>query len=98
MQHAMTIPKHPNRRTDNRLNVCLKVEVTFTDGRQYTCCTRDMSTTGLFLEYGNNEQPEIGSIVQVKVASDLGMPDAPLVKAEVVRLTDEGYGIMFLTP
>ena len=98
MHSNVSISKQPNRRTDNRLDICLKVEVTFSDGRKAAYCTKNMSTTGLFLESGDNDIPAIGSIIHVKVASELGMPDAPLVKAEVMRITDEGFGIMFLSP
>lgn len=72
--------------------------MTYADGRSATFCTRNMSTTGLFLEKGEHELPEMGSIIQIKVAAELGMQDAPLVKAEVTRKTEEGIGIMFLTP
>jgi len=94
---AVSTSKQPNRRTDNRLDICLKVEATFEDGSQGTFCTKNMSTTGLFLEKGENDLPEVGSIIHIKVAAELGMTDAPLVKARVTRKTDEGIGIMFLT-
>lgn len=57
-----------------------------------------MSTTGLFLEKGDNELPTVGSIIHIKVSSELGMQDAPLVKAEVIRKTTDGIGIRFLSP
>lgn len=94
----MKTSKQPNRRTDNRLDICLKVEVTYGDGRQATFCTKNMSTTGLFLEKNDNELPEVGSIIQLRVSADLGIEDAPLVKAEVTRKTEEGIGIMYLIP
>lgn len=78
--------------------ICLKVEVTYDDGRSATFCTKNMSNTGLFLEKGDNELPEVGTIIHVKVSAELGMQDAPLVKAEVTRKIDEGIGIMFLIP
>lgn len=95
---VVTISKQPNRRIDTRLDICLKVEVTYNDGRHAIFCTRNMSTTGLFLEKGKNELPEIGSIIQIKISDELGMPDAPLVRAEVTRKTVDGIGIMFLPP
>ena len=93
--YAVSSPRESNRRTDNRLDICLGVEVTYADGQQFKLCTKNMSTTGLFLEVGTHPVPEIGSIVQVQVSSELGMPDAPLVNAKVVRITPEGFGIMF---
>lgn len=78
--------------------ICLKVEVTYDDGRSAAFCTKNMSNTGLFLEKGDNELPEVGTIIHVKVSAELGMQDAPLVKAEVTRKVEEGIGIMFLTP
>ncbi|MDH5443975.1 MAG: PilZ domain-containing protein [Gammaproteobacteria bacterium] len=94
----MSKQKDPNRRSDNRLDICLKVLVTYTDGNQYSLCTQNMSTTGLFLEVGDGDMPfpKLGSTITVQVSSELGMPDAPEVKATVVRITDEGFGIMFL--
>ena len=96
MQYAVSTSKPSNKRADNRLDICLQVEVTYPDGQKFKLCTRNMSTTGLFLETGNRPVPEVGKLIQVQVSSELGMPDAPLVKAEVIRVTDEGFGIMFL--
>lgn len=98
VHQVVTTSKQPNRRVDTRLDICLKVEVTYDDGHSATFCTKNMSTTGLFLEKGDNELPEIGTIIHVKVSAELGMQDAPLVKAEVARITDDGIGIMFLSP
>ena len=95
MQYAVSTSKESNRRADNRLDICLLVEVTYADGQQYKLCTKNMSTTGLFLETGKYPAPALGSIIQIQVSSELGMPDAPLVKAEVVRITADGFGIMF---
>ena len=95
---TLTTSKPSNRRTDTRLDICLKVEVTYSDGRCATFCTKNMSTTGLFLEKGNTDLPEVGSIIHLKVSDELGMLDAPLVKAEVTRKTEDGVGIMFLSP
>ena len=94
----MNSPKPPNRRTDNRLDICLKVDVTYEDGSSAVFCTRNMSTTGLFLDKGENELPEIGSILHVQVCSGQGITDAPRVKAEVARKTAEGIGVIFLSP
>ncbi len=96
MHIALTSSNKSNRRTDNRLDICLAVEVTYADGRHYKLCTKNMSTTGLFLETGDHPIPAIGTLIHVQVSSELGMPDAPLVKAEVVRVTEDGFGIMFL--
>lgn len=97
IHHAVKTSKQTNKRTDNRLNICLKVEVTYGDGRQATFCTRNMSATGLFLDKGNNELPDTGSIIQIRIAAEQGMQDAPLVEAKVTRRTEDGIGIMFLT-
>lgn len=90
--------KPPNRRIDNRLDICLKVEVIYEDGQSATFCTKNMSTTGLFLEKGDNELPETGTHIRIRVAPEVGMSDAPIVKAKVIRKTNDGVGIMFLSP
>ncbi len=72
--------------------------MTYDDGHSVTFCTRNISATGLFLDKGNNELPEVGSLIQIQVSADQGIQDAPLVKAEVSHKTDEGVGIIFLTP
>ena len=94
---AVTTSSDPNRRTDNRLDVCLKVEVTYANGQQFAMCTKNMSTTGLFVEHGEHPLPEIGDIIEIQISADLGMTDAPKVKAEVVRVVENGFGIMFLS-
>lgn len=93
----MNSSKQPNRRNDNRLDICLKVEVTYGDGQKATFCTKNMSTTGLFLEKNDHQLPEVGSIIHLKVSAELGMTDAPLVKAQIARQTEEGIGVVFLT-
>lgn len=95
MLYAVSPTNEDNRRTDNRLDISLKVEVTYGDGSKHTLTTRNMSTTGLFLEHDEQPVPEPGSTVYIQVSSELGLPDAPLVKATVVRKTDEGFGVMF---
>lgn len=97
MHLAVAASNEPNRRGDNRLDICLKVEVSYADGYAFTTCTKNMSTTGLFIEFGDNPAPKIGDIIEIQISADLGMSDAPKVKAEVVRIVEEGFGIMFLS-
>lgn len=86
----------PNKRSDNRLDICLPVEMTLASGEKLMLCTRDMSTSGVFLQKGEHELPPIGTIVYLKLSQDLGMGDAPVVKCKIVRETDEGIGVSFI--
>lgn len=61
---------------------------------QMEAYTADISDGGLFVQLEGAEAPEVGSIVKVQVQD---MPvEAPVLRAEVVRLTPEGVGLMFV--
>ncbi|MDH5178354.1 MAG: PilZ domain-containing protein [Gammaproteobacteria bacterium] len=93
----MSGAKIPNRRSDNRLDICLPIEMKLESGDTIKLCTRDLSTSGVFLEKGEHDLPPVGSIVELKIGQQLGMGEAPVVKGRIVRETAEGIGICFLT-
>lgn len=93
----MNSGKKPNRRSDNRLDICLPIEVTLETGEVLRLCSRNMSTTGIFLEKGEHALPPKGSVIRLKIGQQLGMGDNPVVKGRIARETDEGIGVCFLS-
>jgi len=89
-------PDTSNKRSDNRLDICLAVEVTLASGQQIKLCTRNLSTTGVYLEKADHEMPPVGSIIHLKLNQKLGLGEAPLVKGKVVRTDEHGVGIQFI--
>jgi hypothetical protein len=55
--------------------------------------TQDLSDGGLFVLSEGKTLPKVGEIVQVQVQGAL--IDAPVLEAEVMRVTNEGIGLMF---
>lgn len=92
----MSGTKPPNKRSDNRLDVCLPIEMTLESGETLMLCTRDMSSSGVFLEKGEHVLPPVGTIIQLKIGQQMGMGEAPLVKAKIVRETQDGIGVSFI--
>ena len=54
---------------------------------------RDLSDGGIFVIVDNGDFPEVGSTVEVQVQ---GLPvEAPVRTMQVVRRSDEGFGLQF---
>ena len=85
-----------NKRDSNRLGLVIDIQLTTVD-KTYVLKSRNISDTGVFLEFDEKHSPlAIGTQVILKVCSMMSdEPPAP-VKAEVVRLTDEGMGLSFI--
>ena len=86
-----------NKRNSNRLGLVIDIKLTCENKTEYILKSRNISDTGVFLEYDNEalEFP-IGTQVILQVCSQMGEePPAP-VNSEVTRLTDEGMGLQFI--
>lgn len=81
------------RRTD-RTKVTFVVEVTIPEGDSKRLKTRDISDGGVFL-LADDFFPELGTVVDIQV---VGLPggDAPRLQMEVVRHTDNGFGLRMI--
>lgn len=92
----MSANKTQNRRADARIDICLPIEVTLASGETVRLCTKDISTSGVFLDKGEHELPPVGAIIQLKVGQQLGLGEAPIVKGRIVRETEAGVGVSFI--
>ena len=91
----MTMPKNSERRDHDRR----QIEVTATvsvDGHHATLKTRDLSDGGAFLRKGDAALPSIGAEVFVEISAADSADDPIVLRAEVVHVTSEGMGIVFL--
>lgn len=84
------------RRSNNRLGIKLEVELR-SEEQEQNLQTRDLSNSGVFLEKGEHQLPPVDSIVYLRVKSQFEDGEAPLVKARVVRIDDQGIALKFLT-
>ena len=82
-----------DQRQHRRTPMSAPVKLTVGDSGSLDVTLRDLSEGGVFLKIGDAPPPPLGSLVTVQVQ---GLPDAPLVQARVVRVEDEGIGLMFL--
>ena len=86
-----------NKRDSNRVGIVIEIKVICDDRTEYTLNSRNISDTGVFLEYEEKEiNLPIGTHVVLQVCSQLGDGDPPPVKAEVARITNEGFGLSFI--
>ena len=86
-----------NKRDSSRVGIVIEIRIICDDGTEYTLNSRNISDTGVFLEYDEQKiDLEIGAHVVLQVCSQLGDGEPPPVKAEVARMTNEGIGLQFI--
>ncbi len=93
----MTIKKteeNGNSRKHVRSPLRAKVKITSSLSGETLVYTQDLSDGGLFVLSEGNILPKVGELVQVQVQGALA--DAPVLEAEVVRVNNEGIGLMFM--
>ncbi len=86
--------KHERRKYTRR-----EVEVTTTvslDGHQTVLKTKDLSDGGAFLQKGNSPIPAMGAEVFVEISPMEDGGETIVVRAKVVRVAPDGFGIIFL--
>ena len=87
-----------DKRREPRLGVRLEVELKVDGEESASLKTRDLSNGGVYLESSEGPLPAVGSIVYLRVKQGFqDGEDAPLVKAEIVRLDNDGFALKFLT-
>ena len=85
-----------DNRKSSRLGIELDVELVMNE-LLYSLQTRDLSNGGVFLKKGDHDLPPKGAVVKLRVKSNLADGEPPLVKAEVVRVEDDGIALAFLS-
>jgi len=87
----MSKDKRKEARLGVRLEVCL-----IANEQELSLQTRDLSNSGVFLETDSVCFLEQGTIVYMRVAQPFAEGEAPLVKAEVVRIDSDGIALKFI--
>lgn len=91
----MTMPNSQERRDHDRREVEVTATVTV-DGHHATLKTRDLSNGGAFLKKGDGPLPPAGTELFVEISAINSHDDPMVMRAEVVHVTSEGIGIIFL--
>ncbi len=86
-----------NKRRESRLPIQLDVELVADDNNESSLQTRDLSNSGVYLEKGDSNLPPEGTIVHIRIKNNMGEGEAPLVKARVVRVDNDGLALAFIT-
>lgn len=84
---------------ERRKHTRREVEVSTTvsmDGHQTVLKTKDLSDGGAFLQKGNSPIPAMGTIVFVEISPMENGGEPMVVRAKVVRVAPDGFGIIFL--
>jgi len=86
-----------NQRTSARLPMQLEVEFNHSDFGTLFLMTRDLSDTGLFINFEDDDKPPVGTTAQVKLKNTFeDGEEPPILEMEVVRQTPEGIGLKFI--
>ncbi len=83
------------RRKEQRLAIRLEVELKC-EGLECFLHSKDLSSSGVFLEKQDDCLPEVGSIVQIRVKQDFADGLPPMVRAKVVRIEKDGVALEFI--
>lgn len=86
-----------NQRDSSRVGLVIEIKLTCENNSEYILKSRNISDKGVFLEY--NEVAlnfPVGTQVILQVCSQLGDEPPPPVKAEIMRITNEGIGLQFI--
>ena len=83
------------KRQHERVEVSRKAVVSV-DGHETTVETRDLSEGGAFLKRGSSPLPTEGTELYVDIFPENPDEEQMIARARVVRVTEEGIGIVFL--
>jgi hypothetical protein len=83
------------RRTEERQEVSLPVEIVDPNLGQAKLVTRDLSKGGAFIQLNGANPPPVGRVVSVRLPGLLWGEKLSTVSARVVWVTDEGMGLQF---
>ena len=89
------MPSSQERRDSDRREVEVTATVTV-DGHHATLKTKDLGKGGAFLKKGDTDLPPEGTEIFVEISDTAGNGDPIVMRAEVVHVTSEGIGILFL--
>ena len=85
-----------NKRTNVRFAVAMDVRVTTSDGRNCLMKTRNVSDSGAFLENRDIPHPPAGTVITIQIVDKLAEGEAPQVRAEVMHVNEDGFGVRFV--
>lgn len=80
-------------RKHSRTPLSARVKISHTSFGTIIATTRDISDGGMFVVKSDVEFPPIGSVMEVQA---MDMPvEAPILNVQIMRLMDDGAGLMF---
>lgn len=80
-----------------RQEISIDVVVKVNDNELVTLKTADVSEGGIFLLAGDHSLPEVDSSIEVTLSEFMGSDKPYTAIARIVRKTEEGIGIEFVT-
>lgn len=84
-----------NRRDHPRTPMKVRVKILHSSIGELTVATRNISDGGLFLVVEPTQMPNIGEVVEAQVQGIL--ENAPIIRARIVRLENDGVGLQFVS-
>ena len=87
-----------DQRNFARIPVPMDIEVRMDGADMVVLETIDISNGGAFIKAEPQQCPPVGTELSLRVRGSLSGEEPPTVQARVVRITDEGMGVEFLTP
>ena len=86
-----------DQRNFARIPVPMDIEVQVDGAEVVVLETSDISNGGAFIKAEPQQCPAIGTELSLRVKGQLGGEAPPTVQAKVVRVTDEGMGVEFIS-
>ena len=80
-----------------RIPVPMDIEVRMDGAEMVVLETVDISNGGAFIKAEAEQCPTVGTTLSLRVMGQLGGEEPPTVQARVVRITNEGMGVEFLS-
>jgi hypothetical protein len=85
------------QRRHDRIPLCIDVRMFLAGGAVVVLESADISNGGVFLLHGGAAMPPVGTDVRLQVVDGSEGQERPIVPAKVVRSTEIGIGLEFVT-
>jgi len=87
-----------DNRTHERFELPLEIRVTWPGKAEQVAVTKDFSDGGAFLMVVFESEPEVNTIMELQLTSQVMGHDAPVLRGRVVRTAADGIAFQFLPP
>lgn len=85
-----------DKRIHERFELPLEIRVTWPGKAEQVGITKDFSDSGAFLMVVFDSEPEVNTIMELQLTSQVLGHDAPVLRGRVVRTSTDGIAFQFI--